>query len=129
MELLTEYGLEEEPVALIAAAEISRDVLAAARLSAALFRAYATAVPGAPWSGKALLASGELTSDPAERKWLDRRLEALPEDAYVRYALTGDFGPELGDLESRLQDTLDQLLERVDEQLSARRQLAGVLKE
>lgn len=129
VELLTEYGLEEEPVALIAAAEISRDVLAAARLSAALFRAYATAVPGAPWSGKALLASGELTSDPAERKWLDRRLEALPEDAYVRYALTGDFGPELGDLESRLQDTLDQLLERVDEQLSARRQLAGVPEE
>jgi hypothetical protein len=106
----------------------SRDVLAARRLSAALFQAYATAVPDAPWSGKALLTSKELTSDPAQRKWLDQRIDALPEDAYVRYARSGHFGPELGDLESRLQDTLDQLLERVDEELSARRQLAGVPK-
>ena len=128
VELLTEYGLEKAPLALVGAAEISRDVLAARRLSAALFQAYATAVPDAPWSGKALLASKELTSDPAQRKWLDQRIDALPEDAYVRYARSGHFGPELGDLESRLQDTLDQLLERVDEELSARRQLAGVPK-
>ena len=128
VELLTEFGLEEEPLALVGAAEISRDVLAAPRLSAALFQIYATAVPDAPWSGKALLASREQTSDPAQRKWLDQQIEALPGDAYVRYARSGHFGPELGDLESRLQDTLDQLLERVDEQLSARRQLAGVPK-
>ena len=126
VELLTEYGLEEEPLALVGAAEISRDVLSAPRLSAALFQAYATAVPDAPWSGKALLASRELTSDPAQRKWLDQRIDSLPEDAYVRSARSGNFGPELGELESRLQDTLDQLLERVEEELSARRQLAGV---
>ena len=128
VEFLTELGLEEEPLALVGAAEISRDVLAAPRLSATLFQAYATAVPDAPWSGKALLASREQTSDPAQRKWLDQQIEALPEDAYVRYARRGHLGPELGDLESRLQDALDQLLERVDEQLSARRQLAGVPK-
>jgi tetratricopeptide (TPR) repeat protein len=128
VELLTELGIEEEPLALVGAAEISRDVLAAPRLSATLFQAYATAVPDAPWSGKALLASREQTSDPAQRKWLDQQIEALPEDAYVRYARRGHLRPELGDLESRLQDALDQLLERVDEQLSARRQLAGVPK-
>ena len=128
VELLTKYGLDGEPIALLGAAEISRDVLAARRLSAALFQAYVAAVPDAPWSGKALLASRELTVDPAQRKWLDQRIEASPGDAYVRLARNGRSGPELGELESRLQSTLDQLLERVDEELSARRQLAGVPK-
>ena len=129
VELLTEYGLDEEPIALVAAAEISRDVLAARRLSAALFQAYAAAAPDALWSGKALLASRELTTDPAQRRWLDQRIEALSGDAYVRYARDGHSGPELGALESGLQGTLDQLLARVDEELSARRQLTGVPKE
>ena len=129
VERLREYGLEGEPVALIAAAEISRDVLIAPRLSAALFLAYAVAVPEAPWSGKALLAARELTADRAQRKWLDELLEALPEDVYVRYARKGRVGAELGELEARLQETLDSLIERVDEELAARRQLAGVPKE
>ncbi len=128
VELLTEYGHRDEPIALISAAEISRDVLAAPRLSAALFQAYAVAVPDAPWSGKALLASMALTTDPAQRKLLGGRIETLPEDPYVRYARSGHFGPELGELESRLQGMLDELLERVNEELSARRQLAGVPK-
>ena len=128
VELLTEYGLEDEPIALVGAAEISRDVLAARRLSAALFQAYAAAVPDAPWSAKALLAARELTADPAQRTRLEQRIAALPGDAYVRYARYGRSGPELGELESRLQETLDQLLGRVDEELSARRQLAGVPK-
>ena len=126
VELLTEYGLDGEPIALIGAAEISRDVLVARRLSAALFQAYAAAVPDAPWSGKALLASRELTADPAQREWLEERLRALPGDAYVRYARTGHQMPELGELESRLQATLDRLIERVDEELTARRQWAGL---
>ena len=46
----------------------------------------------------------------------------------MRYARKGHFGPELGELESRLQGTLDRLIERVDEELAARRQLAGVPK-
>ena len=128
VELLTEYGLEGEPIALIGAAEISRDVLVARRLSAGLFRAYAAAAPDAPWSGKALLAARELTTDPAQREWLEERLDALPGDAYVRYARKGHFGPELGDLEAQLQGTLDRLIERVNEELAARRQLAGVSK-
>ena len=128
VELLTEYGLEGEPIALIGAAEISRDVLVARRLSAALFQAYAAAAPDAPWSGKALLAARELTTDPAERELLDERLDALSGDAYVRYARKGHFGPELGDLEARLQGTLDRLVEQVDEELAARRHLAGVSK-
>ena len=101
VELLTEYFLEDEPVALIGAAEISRDVLAAPRLSAALFQVYAAAVPDASWSGKALLASRDLTSDPAQREWLDQRIEALPGNAYVRYARSGHSGPEMGELESQ----------------------------
>lgn len=113
----------------VVATEISRDVLAAPRLSSEFFEAYATARPDAPWAGKALLASRELTSDPAQRKWLDRRIETLPADAYIRYPRSGHSAPELGGLESRLQDALDQLLERVDEQLLALRQLAGVPKE
>ena len=128
VELLAEYGFEDEPIALVAAAEISRDVLASRQLAAALFQAYAEAVPDAPWSAKALLAARELTTDPAQRRGLDQRIAALPGDAYVRYARFGRSEPELGELESRLQGTLDQLLSRVDEELSARRQLAGVPK-
>ena len=103
-------------------------MLVARRLSAGLFQAYAAAAPDAPWSGKALLAARELTTDPAQREWLDERLDALPGDAYVRYARKGHFGPELGDLEAQLQGTLDRLIERVNEELAARRQLAGVSK-
>ena len=128
VELLTEYGHEGEPEALIGAAEISRDVLIARRLSAALFEAYAAAAPDAAWSGKALLAARDLTTDPAQREWLDERLDALRDDAYVRYARKGHFGPELMDLEDRLQGTLDRLIERGDEELEARRQLAGPSK-
>lgn len=128
VELLTEYGFEGEPVALIAAAEISRDVLAALGLSAALFQLYADLVPEAPWSTKALLAAKELTTDPAQREGLDRRLDALPGDPYVYYARKGHSMAQLGELESRLQAMLDPLVERVDEELAARRQLAGVLE-
>ena len=126
VELLTQYALEGEPIALFGAAGISRDVLGAPRLSSALFQAYAAAAPEAPWSGKALLASRDLTTDPAQRAWLDERLEALAGNAYVRFAHKGRHGPELGELETRLQGTLDRLVERVDEELAARRQLAGV---
>jgi tetratricopeptide (TPR) repeat protein len=126
VELLTEYGLEDEPIALVGAAEISRDVLGAPRLSSALYQTYAAAVPDAPWSGKALLASRALTTDPAQRKWLDQKIGALSEDAYARYARNGRSGVELGALEMLLQGALDRILERVDEELSARRQLAGV---
>ncbi len=128
VELLTEYGLEDQPIALISAAEISRDVLVARRLSAALLQAYVAKVPGGPWSGKALLASRALTTDPVQRTWIEERLEALHADAYVRYARRGRDSPELGELESRLQRILDRLIERVDEELAARRQLAGVPK-
>jgi len=126
VELLTEYGHHGEPVALIAAAEISRDVLAAPRLSSALFQIYADLVPDAPWSAKALLAAMALTTDPAQRRMLDRRLDALPGDAYVRYARKGHSMAGLEELESRLQEMLDPLLEGVDEELTARRQLTGV---
>ena len=100
-------------------------MLVARRLSAALYQAYAAAVPEAPWIGKALLASMELTADPAKREWLDQRLDALPGDPFVRYARKGHHGPELRELESQLQETLDQLIARVDEELTARRQLTG----
>ncbi len=129
VELLTEYGIEGEPVALIGAAEIARDVLVAGRLSAALFHRYAVAAPKGPWLGKALLASRELAPDPAERDRLDGLLDALPADPYVRYAHTGHGGTDLGELESRLQDVLDPLFTRVDEELRARRQLAGELED
>ena len=69
------------------------------RLSATLFQAYAAAVSDAPWVGKALLASRELTTDPAQRERLDERLDALPGDPFVRYARKGHDGPELGELE------------------------------
>ncbi len=126
VELLTEYGLEGEPIALIGAAEISRDELAARRLSAALFQAYASAAPEAPWYAKALLAARELTADPVERERLHERLDALPGDPYVRYARKGHSVPELAELEDRLQGALDSLIERVDEELSAGKQLPGV---
>ena len=129
VELLTEYGFDGEPVALIAAAEISRDGLAARRLSAELFKAYADAVPDAPWAAKALLAARDLTTDPAARKkldeMLDERLDRSPGDPYVRYARKGRDVPELGELEYRLQAELDLLIERVEQELTARGQLAG----
>ncbi len=128
VELLTEYGLDGEPVALFGAAEICRDVLGARRLSGALFQLYADSGPEAPWSAKALLAAREMTTDAALREGIDRRLDALPGDAYVRYARRGLPMAELGELESRLQAMLDSLIERVDEELTARRQLAGVPK-
>jgi hypothetical protein len=128
VELLTEYGLDDEPIAFIAAAEISRDVLVAPRLSVWLFQAYTAVAPGAPWSGKAILAAKELTAGWAQREWLDERLDELPGDPYVRYARGGDSGPELAELEIQLQAALDQLIERVEEELAARRQLAGVPK-
>ena len=115
--------------ALIGAAEIARDGLAARRLSAVLFQAYAAAVPDEPWYTKALLAAKELTTDPAERERLDERLDALPGDPYVRYARKGQDVPERGELEYRLQGALDLLIERVDRELTARRQLQGVRKE
>ena len=93
-----------------------------------LFASGADAAPDAPWSGKALLAARDLTTDLEQRDWLDERLDALSGDAYVRYARKGHFGPELMDLEARLQGTLDRLVERVDEELEARRQLAGPSK-
>ena len=129
VELLWEYGLEGEPIALIGAAEISRDVLAARRLSTALFQAYADQAPDAPWYAKALLAARELTADPAERHLLDERLKALPEDPYVRYARGDHDVPELGELEYRLQGALDLIIERVNQELIARRQLTGVPRE
>ena len=129
VELLTEYGLEGEPTALIGAAEIARDGLAARRLSAALFQAYADAAPDGLWYTKALLAAKELTTDPAERERLDERLDALPGDPYVRYARRGLDVPELGELEYRLQGALDPLIERVDEELIARQQFAGAPRE
>ena len=129
VELLTEYGLEGEPIALIGAAEIARDGLVARRLSAALFQAYAGEAPDAPWYTKALLAARDVTTDPAEQERLDRRLDALSEDPYVRYARKGHDVPELGELEYRLQEALDPLIERVDRELTAQRQLAGVPKE
>ena len=125
VELLTEYGLDDEPVALIAAAEISRDGLAARRLAAALFQAYAGTAPDAPWSAKALLAARELTADPVERKRLDERLDEFPGDPYVLYVRKGHDVPELGELEYRLQGELDPIIQRVDDELTARRQLAG----
>jgi len=129
VELLTEYGLEGEPIALICAAELARDGLVARGLAATLFQAYADAAPDAPWYTKALLAAMELTTDPAGRKRLDERLDALPGDPYVRYARKGQVVPELGDLEYLLQEALDSLAERVDEELTARRQLAGAPEE
>jgi hypothetical protein len=128
LELLTEYALEGEPVALIGAAEIARDVLGAGQLSAGLFQAYAAFAPNGRWTGKALLASRALTTDPVAWKQLDRRLEALAPDAYVRYAQKGHGEAELGELESGLQEALDPLVARVDEELEARRQLAGLPK-
>ena len=130
VELLSVYGFDDQPVALIAAAEISRDDLAARRLSAALFQAYAGAAPGAPWAAKALLAVRELTTDPAELTrldaMLDERLDADPGDPYVRYARKGHDVPELGELEYRLQAELDPLIQRVDEELTAQQQLTNV---
>jgi tetratricopeptide (TPR) repeat protein len=125
VELLAEYGFDGEPVALIAAAEISRDGLAARLLAAALFQAYAEAVPDARWCAKALLAARDLATDPAARQKLDERLDRSPGDPYVRYARKGHDVPELGELEYRLQAELDPIIERVDQQLTARRQLAG----
>ena len=125
VELLTEYGFDGEPVALIAAAEISRDGLAARRLSAELFQAFVNVVPDAAWSAKALLAVRDLTPDPAARQKLDELLDRSPGDPYVRYAREGHDVPELGELEYRLQAELDPLIERVDQELAARRQLAG----
>ena len=85
--------------------------------------------PDGLWYTKALLAARELTTNPAERDRLDERLDALPGDPYVRYARKGHDVPELGELEYRLQEALDPLIERVAEELTARRQLAGVPKE
>ena len=128
VELLAKYGLEDEPVALIGAAEIARDVLGARQLSAALFQSYAAVTPTGPWIGKALLASRALTTDPVSWKRIDQRIGALTADSYVRYAHYQHVGAELGELESRLQEALDPLVERVEEELRARRQLAGIPK-
>ena len=125
VELLVDYGLDDDWIALFAAAEISRDVLGAPRIAAALFQAYADGQSDSPWSGKALLAARALVARPAEREWLDDRLRALPGNAYVRYARQDDGGPGLADLEARLQAALEELLTRADEELVERRLLVG----
>ena len=125
VELLAGYGRRGDRFALFAAGEIARDVLAAPGIAASLFQAYAEDQADTPWSGKALLAARALVARPAERRALDRRLAALPGNAYVRYAREGDQGPDLADLETRLQAELDEILARADEELSARRLLVG----
>ena len=125
VEVLVDYGLEGEWIAYFGAAEISRDVLGAARIAAALFQAYADGQSDSPWAGKALLAARVLVARPAEREWLDDRLGALPGNAYVRYARQGENGSDLADLEARLQTALGALLTRADEELAARRLLVG----
>ncbi len=125
VELLVEYGRVGERFAYFAAAEIARDVLDAPRIAAALFRSYADDPEESAWSGKALLAARALEVSPEERERLDGRLRALPGNAYVRYARRGDEGPDLTDLEARLQAGLDEILSRADEELEARRLLVG----
>ena len=61
--------------ALYREAEDLRLGLAARRLSAALFQAYADAAPDGLWYTKALLAARELTTDPAERERVDERVD------------------------------------------------------
>ncbi len=125
VELLMDYGRAGDLIAYFAAAEIARDVLDAPRIAVALFAAYAAERWDSPWSGKALLAARALAVGPAARERFDDRLGALPGNAYVRYARQGDEGPDLADLEGRLQSVLDEILARADEEMVARRVLVG----
>ena len=125
VEMLVDYGLEGDWIAYFAAAETARDVLGAPRLAAALFEAFADADSDSPWAGKALLAARDLVARPVEREWLDGRLGGLPGNAYVRYARQGDRGPDLGELETRLQTALDEVRARAEEELVARHLLVG----
>lgn len=125
VELLAGYGLRGDRFAYFAAGELARDVLAAPAIAVSLFRAYAEDELDSPWSGKALLAARDLAAQPAERRALDDRLAALPGNAYVRYARQGEEGPDLSDLEGRLQAAIDEIMARTDEELTARRLLVG----
>lgn len=126
VELLVDYALEGRLVGFFAAAELTREVLGAPRLAAALFQAYADSEPDSPWSGKALLAARGLVARSAERAWLDDRMEALPGNVYVRYARQGEGGGDLGDLEVALQVEVNEILAQVEEELVARRLLVGL---
>ena len=123
--MLIDYGRAGDVIAYFAATELARDVLGAPRVAAVLFQTYAAERPDSPWSGKALLAARGLAIRPAERDLLEGHLGALPGNAYVRYARRGDVGPDLADLEGRLQTVLDEILARADEELEARRLLVG----
>jgi hypothetical protein len=122
---LVDRALDGDRLGFFAAAQESRDVLRAPVLAVALFQAYADLDPGSPWVGKALLSALPLTADATERRAIDRRIGALPVDAYVRYARRGVRDGSLGPLEVELQRMLDSLLTTMESDLVQRRLLAS----
>jgi hypothetical protein len=123
VELLVDTGLDGDAIAYFAAAEQAREALHADALAGALFLAYADSDQDGLWLGKALLAARELSGNLEQRRQIDERLGALPENEYVRYARTGESGDVLASLEERLQSALTDILGRVEMELVARRLL------
>ena len=122
---LVDRALGGDRLGFFAAAQESRDVLAAYVLAVALFQAYADLDPGSPWVGKALLSALPLTADAMEQTAIESRIGALPVDAYVRYARRGVRDGSLGPLEAELQRMLDSLLTTMEADLVQRRLLVS----
>jgi hypothetical protein len=90
LDVLLEFAGERgEPLGMFAAGEIARDSLNAPVLARGLFLTYADFAPETPWVGKALIAALHLSVEPAAADSVRARIEARPDDVYLR-AVTGD---------------------------------------
>jgi hypothetical protein len=124
VELLVDWGHEDAPEALFAAAELARDRLAAPALARNLFLAYADEDPTGSWAGKALLAALALEPDPERAALLRARLRERAADPYVRALTPAPTGArraastprasdaELARREARLRERLTEIVER-----------------
>jgi len=114
----------DDPLALFAAAELARDVLASPRLARTLFVGYADLSEDSPWAVKALLAALALSPAGPERETLRRRIDESAPNPYLRAA--GD-GWVAADEYERLESTLREALALVVSEVTAEAEARDVL--
>jgi tetratricopeptide (TPR) repeat protein len=97
----------DQPLALFAAAETSRDELGAPALARRLFIMYADLEPAAVWAPKALLAAAALGGHSRDVADLAARVRQRPDNPYAMAILSGDTDAAAFEAaERRLSETL-----------------------
>jgi len=107
--LIDRADRDGQPLALFAAAEMTRDELRAPFLARAIFIAYADLVPDAVWAPKALLAAAALAPDAGPDPALVGRFESHGGNVYVRAVNEAAEPDAFSDAEDRLARNLAAL--------------------